>query len=147
MCVIWIFFSNFVTCTICSISISINYNKMVHRIHLAELKLIKANSSDTEVVLLANFSVSNDIVSTKIYDKQGDFEFDMINFSFFDGDAPQRISSCFHISQFICLARPSSHVSYFNSRTKFLTTKLLKQCYRYHKLRKAFSKLYVDTMN
>ena len=98
---------------------------MVHRIHSAELKLIKANSSDTEAVLLANFLFSNDIVSTKIYDKQGDFEFDMINFSFFDGDAPQRISSCVHISQFICFARPSSHVSYFNSRNNYLTTKLL----------------------
>ena len=31
-----------------------------------------------------------------------------------------------------------SHVDDFNSRNKVLTTKLLKQGYRYHKLRKGF---------
>ena len=35
-----------------------------------------------------------------------------------------------------------SHVEDFNARNKYLTAKLLKQGYRYHKLRKAFSKLY-----
>ena len=39
--------------------------------------------------------------------------------------------------------RPESgHVSDFNNRNKFLTAKILKQGYRYHKLRKAFSKFY-----
>ena len=46
------------------------------------------------------------------------------------------------ISQLIRLARASSHVTDFNNRNKFLTAKLLKQGYRYHKLRKAFSKFY-----
>ena len=35
-----------------------------------------------------------------------------------------------------------SHVDDFNARNICLTTKLLKQGYRYHKLRKAFSKFY-----
>ena len=34
------------------------------------------------------------------------------------------------------------NVDYFNNRNKFLTSKLLKQGYRYHKLRKTFSKFY-----
>ena len=34
----------------------------------------------------------------------------------------------------------SSHVDVFNTRNKVLTAKLLRQEYRYHKLRKAFSK-------
>ena len=34
----------------------------------------------------------------------------------------------------------------FNSRNKLLTQKLLKQGYRYHKLRKTFSKFIDDTM-
>ena len=33
-------------------------------------------------------------------------------------------------------------LNYINYRNKFLTAKLLKQGYRYHKLRKAFSKFY-----
>ena len=36
----------------------------------------------------------------------------------------------------------SSHVTDFHTRNKLLTAKLLNQGYRYHKLRKAFSRLY-----
>ena len=36
----------------------------------------------------------------------------------------------------------SSHVDDFNARNKVLTAKLLRQGYRYHKLRQAFSKFY-----
>ena len=51
---------------------------------------------------------------------------------------------CFllYISQLIRLARVSSHVADFNARNKSLTVKLLQQGYRYHKLRKTFSKFY-----
>ena len=35
-----------------------------------------------------------------------------------------------------------SNVDDFNNRNLFLTAKLLKQVYRYHKIRKAFSKFY-----
>ena len=39
-------------------------------------------------------------------------------------------------------AKTSSHVADFNTRNKLLTTKLFKQCYRYHTLCKTFSKFY-----
>ena len=38
--------------------------------------------------------------------------------------------------------RVCSHVDDFNTHTKWLTAKLFKQGYRYHKLRKTFSKFY-----
>ena len=47
-----------------------------------------------------------------------------------------------YISQLIRLARVCSHVEDFNACNKCLSAKFLKQCYRYHKLRKAFSKFY-----
>ena len=47
-----------------------------------------------------------------------------------------------YISQLIRFARVSSHVADFNARYKRLSAKLLQQCYRYHKLRKTFSKFY-----
>ena len=54
-----------------------------------------------------------------------------------------RFSHCAeHISQLTRFARASSHVTDFNNRNKFLTVKPLKQGYRYHKFRKAFSKFY-----
>ena len=67
---------------------------MVHRIYPAELQLNKANASDTEAAFLdLNLSIHNDIISTKIYDKRDDqFNFDIVNFPFLDGDVPQRPS-------------------------------------------------------
>ena len=85
---------------------------------------------------------SNDIVSTKIYDKRDDFDFEIVNFPFLDGDVPRSTSYGVYISQLIRFARASSYVADFNTRNKLLTQKLLKQGYRYHKLRKTFSKFY-----
>ena len=68
--------------------------------------------------------------------------FDIVNFPFLDGDVPRRPSYGVYISQLIRFARVCSHVDDFNTRNKCLTAKLLKQGYRYHKLRKAFSKFY-----
>ena len=42
----------------------------------------------------------------------------------------------------IRFARVCNHVTDFNARNKCLTAKLLQQGYRYHKLRKTFSKFY-----
>ena len=47
-----------------------------------------------------------------------------------------------YISQLIRFARVSGRVADFNARNKSLTAKLLQQGYRYHKLRKTFSKFY-----
>ena len=81
-------------------------------------------------------------VKTKIYDKRDDFDFDIVNFPFLDGDVPRSTSYGVYISQLIRFAQVSSHVDEFNIRNKVLTAKLLRQGYRYHKLRKAFSKFY-----
>ena len=69
-------------------------------------------------------------------------EIKRFDFSFLDGDVPRSTSYGVHISQLIRFARASSIVADFNTRNKLLTQKLLKQGYRYHKLRKTFSKFY-----
>ena len=54
---------------------NIHFEHMVHRIYPAELQLNKATASDTEAAFLdLNLSI---IVSTKIYDKRDDFDFDV----------------------------------------------------------------------
>ena len=68
--------------------------------------------------------------------------FYIVNFPFLDDDVPRRPSDDVYTSQLTRFARASSHVSDFNICSKFLTAKLLKKGYRYHKLRKAFSKFY-----
>ena len=66
-------------------------------------------------------SISNGFVSSKIYDKRDDFDFDIVNFPFLDGDVPRRPSYRVYISQLTRFARVCSHVDDFNTRTKCLT--------------------------
>ena len=116
---------------------------MVDQIYPTELQLNRANSSDTEAPFLdLNLYISNGTISTKIYDKWDDFEFDLVNFPFLDGDVPRRTSYGVYISQLYRFARASWNHSDFNYRNKALTAKLLRQGYRDFKLRKAFSKFY-----
>ena len=120
---------------------NVYFENMVSQIYPSELQLNKANASDTEAAFLdLHLSISNDIVSTKIYDKRDDFDFEIVNFPFLDGDVPRSTSYGVYISQLIRFARASSYVTDFNTRNKLLTQKLLKQGYQYHKLRKTFSK-------
>ena len=115
------------------------FEGMVNQIYPRELKLNKANTSDTEAPFLdLHLSISNGFVSYKIYDKLDDFDFYLVNFPFLDDDVPRRPSYGVYISQLIRFARVCSHVDDFNTRNKCLTAKLLKQGYRYHKLRKTF---------
>ena len=119
-------------------------NRIFLRRHIEKiLQLKKANTSDTEAAFSdLHLSISNDIVSTKIYDKRDDFDFEIANFPFLDGDVPRSTSYGVYISQLFCFAKTSSYITDFNTRNKLITQKLLKQGYRYHKLRKTFSKLY-----
>ena len=119
------------------------FNSMVNQIYPSELQLNKANDSDTEVSFLdLHLSISDGFVKTKNFDKRDDFYFDIVIFPFLDGDVPRSTSYSVYVSQPIRFARVSSHVDDFNTRNKVLTAKLLRQGYRYHKLRKAFSNLY-----
>ena len=81
-----------------------------------------------------HLSISNGFVSSKIYDKRDDFDFDIVNVPFLDGDVPRRLSYGVYISQLIRFALEFSHVDDFNTSNKCLTAKLLKQGYRYNKL-------------
>ena len=78
----------------------------------------------------------------KFINKRDDFDFDIVNFPFIDGDVPRLTSYGVYICQLIQFARVSSHVDDFNTRNKALTANLLRQGYRYNKIRKAFSNFY-----
>ena len=113
------------------------FEGMVGRIYPPELQLNKADASDTEAPFWDLYlSISNGLVSSKIYDKRDDIDLDIVNFPFLDWDVPRSTSYRVYISQLIPFARVSSHVSDFNACNKILTGKLLHQGYRYHKLRK-----------
>ena len=54
---------------------------------------ISSQIHDTEAPFLDLYlSVANGFVSSKSYDKRDDFDFDIVNFPFLDGDVPRRAS-------------------------------------------------------
>ena len=96
-------------------------DNMVNQIYPSELQLNIVNTSDKEAALLdLDLSISNDIVSTKIYDKRDDFDFEIVNFPFLDGDFPRSTSYGVYISQLIRFARASGYVTDFNTQNKLL---------------------------
>ena len=104
------------------LNINNNYfDNMVSQIYSSELQLNKANTSDTKAAFLdLHLSISNDIVSTQIYDKRDDFDFEFVNFPFLDGDVTRSKSYGVYTSQLIRFARASSFVADFNTRSKLL---------------------------
>ena len=61
------------------------FEGMVNQMYPPELQLNKANILDTEAPFLdLHLSVSNGYVSSKIYDKRDDFDFDIVIFPFLD---------------------------------------------------------------
>ena len=76
-------------------------------------------------------SISDGFVKTNLYDKRGDFEFDTANFPFLDGDVPRSTSyGVLFLNVFVLLELMTlKHVIKFYR-------KILKQGYKYHKLRK-----------
>ena len=122
---------------------NVYFDNMVSQIYPSELQLNKANTPDTEAAFLdLHLSISNDIVSTKIYDKRDDFDFEIVKFPFLDGVVPRSTSYGVYISQLISFAGASSYVTAFNTRYRLITQKLLKQGYRYHNLHRTFSTFY-----
>ena len=59
--------------------------------------------------LMASFQKKN-------YDKRDDFDFDIVNFPFLDGEDPRHPSYGVYLSQLIRFARVCSHVTDFNAR-------------------------------
>ena len=81
------------------------FDSMVNHIYPSELQLNKANVSDTEATFLdLNLSISDGFVKTKFFNKRNDFDFDIVNFPFLDGDIPCSTSCCVYISELLSAA-------------------------------------------
>ena len=58
-------------------------------------------------------SILDGFISCKFYDKHDDFDFEIVNFPYLDGDVPRRASYGVYVSQLIQFAGVSSHVTDF----------------------------------
>ena len=70
------------------------------------------------------------------------FGFPIVNFPWLNGDVPRPPSYGIYISQLVRFARCCTSVLDFHSKNLQITSKLLTQGYRYHKLRKTFGKFF-----
>ena len=124
------------------------FEQMVGQIYPTELQLNKANSSDTEAPFLdLDLSITNCIVSSTFFDKRDDFNFEIVNFPFLDGDVPRSPSYGVYISQLIRFARVCSNVDDFNNRNLFLTAELLNKVIDIIKFEKHFLNSTTDTQS
>ena len=116
---------------------------MVGQIYPTELQLNKANSSNTEAPFLdLNLSITNGIVSSKINNKRDDFNFEIVKFPFLVEMFLALLPMVYIFLNLFVLLECVLMLMTSTDRNLFLTAKLLKQDYRYHKIRKAFSKFY-----
>ena len=91
------------------------FDNFVSYIYPKELKLNKTNVSCTSVSFLdLDLNISNDIVTSKVYDKRDDFDFQIVNYPHLDGDVPRATSYGVYILQLIRFARACSSVEDFN---------------------------------
>ena len=103
------------------------FKGIVDQIYPPKLQLNKAKISVTKAPFLdshLHVSIYNGFVSSNIYDKRDDFDYDIVNFPRLNGDVPRRHSYEEYISQVITYSRVCSHVDDFNARNKCLTTGL-----------------------
>ena len=106
---------------------------------IATVKLKKMSEFYTSAILLINESKEicekqisvfcskgghfSPLMHVPLYDKWDDYNFEIVNFPFFDGDDPRSLSYGVYISQLIRFAKVCSSVEDFNNRNLFLTAK------------------------
>ena len=72
---------------------------MVSPIYTSELQLNEANTSDTKAAFFdLHLTISIYIVSTNIYDKRDDYDFEIVIFTFLDNNIPRSTSYEVYIS-------------------------------------------------
>ena len=91
-------------------------------------------------VIVSNFH-------TNVYNERRDFGFPLINFPWLSGDIPRLPSYCIYISQWFICARCVQAFSIFLSKNLQITSKLLTQGHRYHRLSKTLGSYEDNTLN
>ena len=103
-------------------------------IHLFMLSLRESNFFHGFKYIKKYIKIKNcsDIL-TSIYDKRDDYGCPIVNFPWFSGDVPRRYD--IYSSRFIRFARCCTGVLDLQSKNLYITSKILTQSNRYHKLR------------
>ena len=116
-------------------------NQCKYNIYPKELELTSDDKDDQQVHYLdLDILITGPGFSYSIYDKRDNFNFPIVNFPDLSGNIPARQSYGVFIAQLVRFARGCLHFSDFQRRVQALTTKLLSQNFRLHKLQAAYVK-------
>ncbi len=72
--------------------------------------------------------------TTSVYDRRDAFKFHIVNFPFLDSNIPTKPAYGVYISQLVRIGRICGQYEDFKNRHHILTTRLLKQGYKYNQL-------------
>ena len=101
----------------------------------------KANTSVKETSFLdLDIKIIGSDVHNSVYNKRDDFGFPIVSFPWLSGDVLDSHRMVFTFLSWLDLLGVAQAFSDFNSKNFQITSKLLTQGYRYHKLRKPFGK-------
>ena len=85
------------------------FEQMAGQTYPTELQLNKVIFSDTEAPFVGlDLSITNNIGSSKIYDKRDDFNFEIVNFPFLDGDVPHPLRNLFVLLECVLILKTST---------------------------------------
>ena len=113
----------------------------IPNIYPRELVLKKTTESAVEVSYLdVKIGIEEERFVTSVYDKRDSFNFHIVNFPFLNSNIPTAPAYGVYISQLVRVGRISSCYSQFVLRNKSMTSRLIKQGFRYSKLCKTFKK-------
>ena len=106
-----------------------------------ELILKKTTESFTVVSYLdIRIMIVDGQFITSIYDKRDDFNFRIVNFPFMNSNIPTTPAYGIYISQLVRMGRICDNYQDFIHKNKEVTTRLIKQGFRFSKLCKCFKK-------
>ena len=117
---------------------------VLNEIYPPEMVINKTNISARKTNFLdLTISIYRGKFLVKLYDKRNDYNFDVINYPFLDGNIPKGQSYGIFISQLVRLARINSSFNSFIVDCKNLVRKLEGQSFNIAALRKRFE-IFVD---
>jgi hypothetical protein len=117
---------------------------VLNEIYPPEMVINKTNISARKTNFLdLTISIYRGKFLVKLYDKRNDYNFDVINYPFLDGNIPKGQSYGIFISQLVRLARINSSFNSFIVDCKNLVRKLERQSFNIAALRKRFE-IFVD---
>ena len=116
-----------------------DFELSISDIYPKELILKKTNTSPKKSPFLdLDITITNNQFITKVYDKREDFNFDIVNFPHLDSNIPNTPAYGVFISQLIRYSRICSDFSSFQAKSLQLCSRLIKQGYKYFKLKSTF---------